>query len=393
MRLAGAPVDVQVLGQERARRSAARGCASSRGARAGACPRRRPGSRCAPRARRRTPSGSSAHSSASNRALWARRRVAGVVQQHVRVEVAPRELAHERRRALAALGPRALLDLARRDAAEVQVGRQLRRPAGEQVVALGVAIDPVGEPAAQPLARGGLAGRERLGGLGPRAVRDRTRRRARRAPRARAARRGPRAAAAAPSARQNGLKTRERATVRASAARRRRRRSCPDCRPHRRTAASTRRSRAIANGETSEAKWTASAPVSRASSGSTASGRPARTNSSPPRSRSDVAQLPQRARAGTTRGWRTGSARRPAAAGRARTRARCARPRAAPRSARGGRARAGRAGTRRSRFASSPVRRARARGSPGASGGTLCRWRSCATSRSSRSASWPCRAS
>ena len=52
------------------------------------------------------------------------------------------------------------------------------------------------------------------------------------------------------------------------------------------SAAVTRRSRAIANGDTSEAKWTVSAPTSRAIRGRTFSGRPARTNSWPPRSRS-----------------------------------------------------------------------------------------------------------
>ena len=51
--------------------------------------------------------------------------VAGVVEQHVRVEVAPGELAHERVRARAAALARALLEAARRDAPEVQVRRQL----------------------------------------------------------------------------------------------------------------------------------------------------------------------------------------------------------------------------------------------------------------------------
>ena len=80
------------------------------------------------------------------------------------VEVAPRELAHER--AAAAL-ERARLELARRQAAEVQVGRQLRRPAGEPVVALLVAVEPAGEPARRALARRVLAGREGVGRLRP----------------------------------------------------------------------------------------------------------------------------------------------------------------------------------------------------------------------------------
>jgi hypothetical protein len=88
--------------------------------------------------------------------------VGGVVKQDVRVEVAPRQLAGER---LAAALERARLELARRDAAEVQVGRQLRRAAGEVVVALLVAAEAVGEPAVGPLARRALAGREGLARL------------------------------------------------------------------------------------------------------------------------------------------------------------------------------------------------------------------------------------
>ena len=64
--------------------------------------------------------------------------VAGVVEQHVGVEVAPRELAAELGRPLARAG-RPLLELARGDAAEVQVGRELGGAALEPVVAVGVA--------------------------------------------------------------------------------------------------------------------------------------------------------------------------------------------------------------------------------------------------------------
>ena len=49
----------------------------------------------------------------------------------------------------------------------MQVGRELRRAAGEPVVALLVALEPVGEPAARALAGGALTRREGVGGLRP----------------------------------------------------------------------------------------------------------------------------------------------------------------------------------------------------------------------------------
>ena len=217
-------------------------------------------------------------------------------------------------------------------------------------MAVGVALDAAVEPAPQPLARRRLAGRERLGGLRRGPVRDRAGASRRRARAARAARRGRRAAAACSHARQNGLKTvnGRPSFVRGAPTSATK---LPGCRRAATSpsAAPTRRSRAIANGETSEAKCTASrAGLAR----ERAAARPPAC----PRARELAAalaqrraQLAQRGRAGTTRGSRTGSGRRRAGAGRARRRARPGRPRGARRSARDGRARAGRAGTRRSR--------------------------------------------
>jgi hypothetical protein len=88
--------------------------------------------------------------------------VAGVVEQDVRVEVAPGELAHERVGARAAALAGALLERARRDAPEVQVRRELGGPAREPVVALVVAIEALAQPRGHPLAARPLAGRERV---------------------------------------------------------------------------------------------------------------------------------------------------------------------------------------------------------------------------------------
>ena len=69
-------------------------------------------------------------------------RVVGVMEQQLLVEVAPAELAAKRLRALAARQP--LLQLARRDAAEAQVGREPRGAvAPERVVVVGVVAHAV----------------------------------------------------------------------------------------------------------------------------------------------------------------------------------------------------------------------------------------------------------
>lgn len=57
----------------------------------------------------------------------------------------------------------ALLELARRDAAEVQVRREHRRPASEVVVALAVVVDQTGEELLHPRPSRVLAGRQRRG--------------------------------------------------------------------------------------------------------------------------------------------------------------------------------------------------------------------------------------
>ena len=99
-------------------------------------------------------------------------RVAGVGEQHVRVEVAPAQLAHELGRALAGAGVAgALLELARRDAPEVQVRRELRRAALEPVVQVRVVLDAVAQPRVHALAARGLARRERVGHVGGQADR------------------------------------------------------------------------------------------------------------------------------------------------------------------------------------------------------------------------------
>ena len=98
--------------------------------------RRRAGSRCGPRTtpRRRARRGSSGSPAVA--LLELRARVAREVQQHVVVEVAPAELAAKR---VGACAPRqALLDLARRDAAEVQVGRQARGAVALERVAVAI---------------------------------------------------------------------------------------------------------------------------------------------------------------------------------------------------------------------------------------------------------------
>jgi hypothetical protein len=84
--------------------------------------------------------------------------VVGVVEEHVREEVAPRELPHERLRPRSAAPQRPLLDLAGGERAEVQMGGE---PGGavarEVVVVLGVRIEAAGQPARQRPSRGRLA--------------------------------------------------------------------------------------------------------------------------------------------------------------------------------------------------------------------------------------------
>ena len=175
-----APVEVQVLGQERADDQAAAVVHPAAWRAAGASRRRRPGSRCGPRARRRAAPASSSHSSAVELALVGVARVARVVEQDVGVEVAPRELAHERVGARAAALARALLELARGDAAEVQVGRELGGAAREPVVALVVVLEPASAatrararaPARSPGANGSRASGSGAAGRRPTARPD-----------------------------------------------------------------------------------------------------------------------------------------------------------------------------------------------------------------------------
>ena len=112
--------------------------------------------------------------------------VARVVQEHVRVEVAPRELADEGRRAVAVLLARPRLELAHRDAAEVDVRGELRGAARQSVVAVGVGRETVVQEGVH--ARRGPPARRPASG---RAARARARRRPARGSR-RARARGPR---------------------------------------------------------------------------------------------------------------------------------------------------------------------------------------------------------
>ena len=89
------------------------------------------------------------------------RALLGEVEEHVVVEVAPAELAAERLRPGSAR--QALLDLAHRQAAEVDVGREPRGPVGSEcVVIVRVAGHVPAEEARQPLARPRLAAARRL---------------------------------------------------------------------------------------------------------------------------------------------------------------------------------------------------------------------------------------
>ena len=116
----------------------------------------------------------------------------------MRVEVAPGELAHERVGARAAALAGALLELARRDAAEMQVGRELGGAAGEQVVALVVALEAGAQPR-EHRARGRPARPAERVAPRARARRAAADREAGGEARAAAARRGPRGAAPAPT--------------------------------------------------------------------------------------------------------------------------------------------------------------------------------------------------
>ena len=160
MRLARAPVEVQVLGQERSRRSAARGCASSRWQQLAHRGVDDAGSRCGPRARRRA-ARRRRPTRGRGRASGLEARVVGVVAGgRGRRSRATRAGGRTRRPPVARA--RAALELARGDAAEVQVRRQLRRAAGEPVVALLVALEAAGEPGVER-ARGRRARRARKG--------------------------------------------------------------------------------------------------------------------------------------------------------------------------------------------------------------------------------------
>lgn len=86
------------------------------------------------------------------------------MQEHVVVEVAPRELAAKRLGTLAAGKP--LLDRAHRDAAEVQIGGETRGVvAPEGVVVVGVLANRAGEEPIEHLAGSGLATARRLADL------------------------------------------------------------------------------------------------------------------------------------------------------------------------------------------------------------------------------------
>ena len=82
-------------------------------------------------------------------------RDARVVQQHVGVEVAPRELAAVDRAPRRRRAP--LLEAQRRQAAEVQVLAHARGRLGQRVAALGVALDAAAQPALHRRDRGRLA--------------------------------------------------------------------------------------------------------------------------------------------------------------------------------------------------------------------------------------------
>jgi hypothetical protein len=79
--------------------------------------------------------------------------VARVVEEHVGIEVAPGQLADEGLRVGLAL------ELTRADAAEVQVGRELRGAAGQQVVPLLVVVETVAHEGVHAGAGGLLSGR------------------------------------------------------------------------------------------------------------------------------------------------------------------------------------------------------------------------------------------
>ena len=302
-----APVDVQVLGQERgddqprAVVHPARRGASWRIA--GVDER---DSRCGPRARRRSARRRPSHSSASNCALvGVARRCPGGAAARARRSRARRAGARTRRARAAASRARASSSRAR-DAAEVQVraraatcrpraGRGARRSASM----------PSREPARAARSRAArLAGRERLARPPARARRrELARRRGRPGRAACAARRGSRAAAAAATRARTGVKTAyglpafvAAADVGDEVARACGARSTPP--PS--SAASTRRSRAIANGETSRGEVDgARRRVSRASAGSSLL-RPARAHDEVAAALAQrVAQLAQAARAGT----------------------------------------------------------------------------------------------
>ena len=163
--LAPAPVDVQVLDQK-ARRDQPRAVVhpARRGqlAHAGVDHRDSP---FGPRARRRSARPTPSHWMASSTGLERVADVARVLPQDVGVEVAPRELA-------GVGAARAPLQLARADAAEVQVGREQRRVMGEQLARVRRrARDPTPAcacaPPSPPPARSGRPRRRAACGMSP----------------------------------------------------------------------------------------------------------------------------------------------------------------------------------------------------------------------------------
>ena len=137
--------------------------------RAGACPRRRAGSRCAPHAtrRRRGRLPARVRTVVQIRARGLRERA-----QELRVEVAPAELADPVARARLPCAPDAF---ERGDAAEVEVRAEARRVVGGEIVAasrLPVAGEADREPPVEPLATGLLAAGRRLGRAPVRHVRQ-----------------------------------------------------------------------------------------------------------------------------------------------------------------------------------------------------------------------------
>ena len=112
------PGDQQVLDQERRRRPCARGCASSRCARARACRRRRADSRCGRAARRAANRGAFATGTGELRPQ--RRWACGEMKQQVVGELAPAQLPEIR------LGIGGAPDLGGADFAEVQMRREAR---------------------------------------------------------------------------------------------------------------------------------------------------------------------------------------------------------------------------------------------------------------------------